>query len=145
MHFLGGGKNKERWIKLAQKYSIKDKVFFDGVLPSGRPVMKWLDNVDILLMISKTEGLPRILIEAMSRGCPVVGSNVGGIPELLNEDCLVKPNDYKKLSAMLEDILSNSRKIKNMANLNYIKSFKFEKNILRKKREKFFTEILEEN
>ena len=70
IHFLGTG-NKEKWIKLAQKYNVDDKVFFDGILPHDK-VFKWMQGIDLYLLLSKTEGLPRALIEAMSSACPCI-------------------------------------------------------------------------
>ena len=83
IHFLGAGQ-KERWEKLVQKYNLEKNIVFDGTLPSGEPVLNWLDSMDIYIIPSLQEGLPRALIEAMSRGCPSVGMETGGIPELLD-------------------------------------------------------------
>ena len=44
------------------------------------------DNIDVFIMPSLQEGLPRSMVEAMSRGCNVIGSRVGGIPELLDDN-----------------------------------------------------------
>jgi glycosyltransferase involved in cell wall biosynthesis len=51
-------------------------------------VFDWLDAIDIYVQPSRQEGLPRALIEAMSRGLPAFGARTGGIPELIDEKFL---------------------------------------------------------
>lgn len=97
---LGNG-NPDMWAKLIRRLDLQDNVFFDGVLPSGGPVFDWLDKVDLYLQPSFTEGLPRALLEAMSRGCPALASDVGGIPEILSDDCMHKPGDWPTLGQMI--------------------------------------------
>jgi glycosyltransferase involved in cell wall biosynthesis len=141
LHLLGSGK-KEKWIRLAKKYKIEDRVFFDGTLPSGKPVFEWLDNLDIHLIMSKTEGLPRILVEAMSRGSISIGSDVGGIPELISKDCIVDKNDYRKLADKIEYVLSDKNFQITTAQINFNKSKEFEKDKLDKKRQEFYINFI---
>jgi glycosyltransferase involved in cell wall biosynthesis len=58
-------------------------------------------------MPSRTEGLPRALVEAMARALPSVGSAVGGIPELLDESCVVPPDDPVALAGAIRRLLSD--------------------------------------
>lgn len=73
LRVLGGG-DTEKWRKLAEDEGVNDLVYFDGKLQSGAAVYEWLDNIDLYIQPSYQEGLPRALIEAMSRGCPSIGS-----------------------------------------------------------------------
>jgi len=100
VRILGAG-DPGPWREEARALGVADVVDFDGVLPAGDAVMRWLDNVDLYVHPSFKEGLPRAVIEAMSRGCPVVASRVGGIPELLEEDCLFRPGDAAELAGKL--------------------------------------------
>ena len=100
---LGGG-NQTPWRELAMRHGLADRVVFDGTLPAGEPVRQWLDGIDIYLQPSLTEGLPRALIEAMSRACPAVGSSVGGIPELLPQEVLHAPGDVARLAELIERV-----------------------------------------
>ena len=83
-------------INFVCKFS--DITYFDGVLPAGSSVFKWLDRIDVYLQPSFGEGLPRALIEAMSRGCPAIASSVAGNLELLESECLHRPGDVQGLS-----------------------------------------------
>lgn len=89
------------WVALAANLGVKDDVTFCGTLPRGAAVMKWLDDIDIYIQTSFQEGLPRALIEAMSRGCPALASSVGGTPELLPYATLHKPGDATALAKQM--------------------------------------------
>lgn len=133
---LGEG-NKEPYKKLIKKYNLEDNVVFSGVFPSGELVLNWLDELDLYLQPSKTEGLPRALIEAMSRGIPSIASNVGGIPELLSKDYLINPNDAISLSNKIFDVLSNVEIRESMATTNIQVAEQYTAKILGVKRKSF--------
>lgn len=142
LHFLGSG-NKSRWIEMAKKYKIEDRLIFDGVLPH-KEVNKWLDDIDVYLIPSLTEGMPRALIEAMSRACPAIGSKVGGIPELLEEEMLIDKKDSDKLEVKIKELINSKEKMQEQAKINFNKSLEFEKIKLERKREQFYNKMLEE-
>ncbi|WP_300954422.1 glycosyltransferase, partial [uncultured Clostridium sp.] len=118
---LGAGKNN-RWIDLAKKLGVDDSIEFSGVLPSGEPVLNWLDNIDIFIMPSLQEGLPRSMIEAMSRGCPTVGVKTGGIPELLESRFITKRKDSEALYKLVVNFIKDKELCKNQAIRNFEKS-----------------------
>ncbi|MCT7523336.1 glycosyltransferase [Aliarcobacter cryaerophilus] len=137
---LGSG-NPDEYIEMAKQYNIEDKVFFDGVLPSGEAVFKWLDNIDIYIHPSYTEGVPRALIESMSRGCPAIASTAGGIPELLDKNLTFNSGDENNFYEILEkNIFSVEWRIE-QAKKNFEKSKEYQKNILDKRRFDFFEKV----
>lgn len=97
LRFLGGG-DPARWRVRAERLGVLPLVVFDGVRPAGGPVLKWMDDLDVLLMPSRQEGLPRALVEALSRACPAVASRVGGVPELLPERWIFPIGDHRALA-----------------------------------------------
>lgn len=105
---LGGG-DVEPWLKEAKKFGVDDICFFDGSLPSGEEVYKWLDQADIYIHPSYKEGLPRALIEAMSRGCPAIASKVAGIPELLSEKMMMAAGDSDALAEKMLGLAANKK------------------------------------
>ena len=140
LHFLGSG-DKENWIDLIKQYGVENRVFFDGTLPSGDPVYNWLDNMDIYLQPSLTEGLPRSVIEAMSRGCPVIGTEAGGIPGLLQKELVIKKKNYKDLAIKIEKILNDKKMMEKIAKENFEEAKKYNKSLLNEKRRKFIEEV----
>jgi len=140
LHILGGG-DKQYWINYANQIGIPLQKLCFSRLPSGEPVLNWLDNIDLYIQPSRTEGLPRGLIEAMSRGCPALASNVGGIPELLEKDCLHNPGDSNHLAEMIKRSLKdNNWNIKNSIT-NFNKAKDYYREILDKKRQNFWREF----
>ena len=137
---LGEG-DSEPWRKEAQLYGVEDIVAFDGTLPSGSPVLNWLDNVDIYLQPSLKEGLPRALIEAMSRACPALGSFCAGIPELLDRECMVKPGDAQDLGKKISRAVRDLDWQKTQALCNWRVARKYSQELLQKKRFYFWSQF----
>ena len=73
-------------------------------------VARWMNAADVLTLPSYSEGCPNVVVEALSCGRPVVATNVGGIPEVLGNDCgiLVPPADVLRLAEGLRQSLSQS-------------------------------------
>ncbi|MFX3635795.1 MAG: glycosyltransferase [Candidatus Pristimantibacillus sp.] len=134
---LGDG-DSARWQALADKLGIGNVVSFEGVLPSGGAVLEWLDGVDLYVQPSYQEGLPRATIEAMSRGCPVLGSTAGGIPELIHESCLHRPGQVGQLAEQLKRAVTDRAWIKEQAERNFGRSKFYTKTKLDAKRQAFW-------
>lgn len=115
---LGPG-DPVQFRKQAENLGIGDRVFFDGVLPSGVSVLNWLDSLDIYLQPSLTEGLPRATIEAMSRGLPIIGSTAGGIPELLSAGVLHAPGDHIAAARILRRLIINADEALALSRTNF--------------------------
>lgn len=66
-------------------------------------------QLDLFVLPSRTEGLPLVLLEAMSAGIPCVATRVGGIPDLLADDVgvLVPPRDPGALAAAIAGLLAD--------------------------------------
>lgn len=106
LRILGGG--NRAWLqKIADRYGVGDRVWFDGTLPPGAPVDEWLDQIDIYLQPSRSEGLPRATIEAMSRGCPVVASSAGGLRELVERPYRHDPGHWHQLGDRVRRLVSH--------------------------------------
>lgn len=139
-HILGGG-NAEPFKEIARRLGLSEITYFCGTLPGGNPVLNWLDDIDLYIQPSLTEGLPRALIEAMSRGCPALGSTAGGIPELLDESCLHKPGDSKALSEMIIKSVNNHEWLKQQARRNFFTALDYTKEKIDKARYDFWSEF----
>jgi glycosyltransferase involved in cell wall biosynthesis len=76
-----------------------------------------LNSTDIFLLPSQREGLPTVILEAMSHGIPVIASDVGGIPELVQHGktgYLAPPGDCDEFKDKLVHLIKNPQKRKLM-------------------------------
>lgn len=73
-------------------------------------VTPYLLNADIFILLSKDEGLPISILEAMRCSLPIISTQVAGIPEMIEDEksgYLISP-DYQRLSLLLVDLLENN-------------------------------------
>ena len=140
LEIVGGGDSIEI-VNLIDQYNVSKYVRIVGTLPHPDGIFSWLDSIDIYLHPSRVEGLPRALIEAMSRACPCIGANVGGIPELLEENFLHEKDDYNRLSELVFKLKErNIAKEQSFNNLK--KSNEYSKHNLDQKRTKFYKKAI---
>lgn len=138
-HLAGGGDNS--YLKsVAKKYNVEDKIIFLGSLPHAK-VFDYLDAIDIYIQPSKQEGLPRALVEAMSRGCPSLGSATGGIPELLSEKFIFKNGSVEEIGNILRSLDTNTLCME--AKRSFYKAKEYDKEILDSRRISFYEEYVE--
>lgn len=142
LHLVGGG-NSDYVEELVKKLEFTEFVTFEGRLSAGEDVFSFLDTLDLYLQPSKIEGLPRAVIEAMGRGCPVLASNVGGIPELIEDKYLCKPGNYKQLGKQLSEILNNRTERMKMAEINFGKAKDYTKQKLDERRALFWNKAFQ--
>lgn len=139
-HILGSGKLKSDYKKIINGLNLTNNIKFDGVLSGGNEVNLWLDSLDLYIQPSRTEGLPRSLIEAMARGLPAVASNVGGIPELLTSDHLVQANSPHELAAKIEKFINSQQLRYEQGKKNYNKAKEYDSSVLKLRRAKFWNQ-----
>lgn len=133
-----GPGSKKQINKLIKYYKLEEYVTLIGVLTTEK-VVNFLDEIDILIHFSKQEGLPRALIEAMSRGCLIFSNSVGGINELVNKDQIFKLKD-KNIMLKFVNLIKNREYY---SNLNIENSRRFHYNILNTQRIEFFNKYYE--
>lgn len=141
--WVGDGQFRSEMEALAEKMGISDRISFVGNVPSANEVRNFLDEADIFIMPSRTEGLPRALVEAMARGLPCIATNIGGIPELLDTQALVPINDAKCLAGKIKLFLNTPVITNNQANRNLKEAQNYALNILDNKRMKFYKHVRE--
>jgi phosphatidyl-myo-inositol dimannoside synthase len=137
--FVGGGRLRGDLDQAARAMSLD--VTFTGQLGSADEVRAVLDTADLFVMPSRTEGLPRALIEAMARSLPAVGSVVGGIPELLDPQSMVPPGDAQALAGVIRLHLENADLRRRLAARNYAVAREYEKANLAIARKNFYSAV----
>jgi len=133
LSWLGDGVHKKDMQDLAEKLNISDQVKFRGNVVSNE-VLKELQKADLYIHVSRTEGLPRALVEALAQGIPCIGTKVGGIPELLENKCLIAKNDINALVNKIHYYYEHPDFMEIMANINLSKAKGYEYSILAKRR-----------
>jgi glycosyltransferase involved in cell wall biosynthesis len=138
---LGKGDSLEYKL-LAKELGVEDSVYFDDPLPSGKPVWDWLDNIDVYMQPSLQEGLPRSLIEAMSRGCVALGSTTGGIPELIEDKFIHPAGNVSLLSKTIDNLMLEKNEFDQISKRNIDESRKYDHEIITLKRQSFFSKFI---
>ena len=131
--------------RIITKLGVDDQVKIIGALPHSE-VYDWLKTIDVYIQPSFMEGLCRSIVEAMSKACPVICSDVGGNYELVDKNCMFTKGKVDEISTKIEMMLDTNVQ-RDKAKKNFDKAKEYNKNILDAKREQFYKEFLkgEEN
>jgi len=140
---LGDGRHRHYFEDKARKLRIAQCVHFLGMLPPGIQVRAQLDRADLFVFPSLAEGQGRILIEAMARGLPCIGSRVGGIPELLSEEDLVSSGDAVALARKIGSVRADEPRLLRMSRQNLEKAKEFHIDKLNPRRLEFYRKVAE--
>ena len=108
--FMGNSSNDGNGVlkminKLSKNYPIK-------YLKERNPneAMQYISACDILILPSRTEAMPRVILEAMSLKKIIIASNVGGVSELISNNengLLFSSENFSQLSSIIEKVLNN--------------------------------------
>lgn len=107
---VGDGPDRKSLEELAIKLGIMQHITFTGAL-GQLEVQSHYRKADIFVLPSFAEGVPVVLMEAMSMELPVVSTRITGIPELIDDEkngLLSPPGDAAELSRLLTRLMGNS-------------------------------------
>jgi glycosyltransferase involved in cell wall biosynthesis len=138
LRIIGDGRHRPELEELTRSLSLNDSVQFLGELPAGSVIRSELDQASMMVLPSRTEGLPRVVVEAMARGLPCVATNVGGIPELLHANDLVRPNDPQALANKIQEVICDPLRLSQMSARNLTRAQAFRPEVLERKRTQFY-------
>ncbi|MBU2461569.1 glycosyltransferase, partial [bacterium] len=143
---VGGGSKKEEMMELSAMLGLKEKVSFLGEKENVSEILK---TSDIFVFSSLFEGLPRAIMEAMVAHLPVVATNVGGVPELVDDGktgFLVPVSDASAMASKIERLLLDSslRAMMGEAGLKKIRA-EFSMDRIVKEMEEIYTQLAGRN
>lgn len=141
VQLVGDGRHQNQLREQAKELGIADTVHFIGQLPAGPRIREVLDSADLFVMPSRTEGLPRSLIEAMARGVPSLGSRVGAIPELLKPPELIEPESSSALAEAISALLGDEHRRNHLSAANLECSRSYADEVLHERRRRFYMAV----
>ncbi|MDD3896245.1 MAG: glycosyltransferase family 4 protein [Candidatus Peribacteraceae bacterium] len=107
--FIGDGPDRNRLERRARARGVQDRITFAGWLPDQQSVLRTMSSARVFLMNSRSEGGPRVLLEAMAIGMPVLTTQVGIVSDVVQDGVnglltTGQPHDLvQQLSHLLSD------------------------------------------
>jgi glycosyltransferase involved in cell wall biosynthesis len=111
--FIGDGPDRSQLSGLITKLGLDSSVRWTGAVPDAASLFS---AFDVFVLSSRTEGIPIVLLEAMRANVPIVATQVGGVPEMLDEtEALLVPSEQpaalaKAIESVREDAPSAARR-----------------------------------
>ncbi len=138
--FAGYGDLMKELHQYSLSLRLKDNVEFVGYLDLNE-LREFLVRSDLMVFPSKTEGMPRCIVEAMATGLPCLSTPVGGIPELLPHSLLFQPNDSVGFAKKINELYQNSNLYEELSSELFEKSKQFSSEALTNRRNKFYQNL----
>jgi len=124
----GEGELRDELLAKAERLGLDGASIFPGAFASREELTRIMTNTDIFLLSSILEGQPLVIVEAMAYGCPIVTTNVGGIPELIQDDVnglMCPPEEPECLAEKIMTLIESESmraKLGNAARAYYVQS-----------------------
>ena len=107
LNIIGEGPEKANIRTKVKSLGLEDRVTFHGYVPDPETIYSM---IDLLILPSLTEGIPLTLLEGMSFGLPIIASDVGGIPEIVENNrsgLLVKAGSVDDLTEKMNLLIKD--------------------------------------
>lgn len=128
---VGDGSLRHQMEEDANRLQLGKNIEFAG-MQQQRDLRSYYDKIDVLLMPSRSEGFGLTAIEGMARGCVLVASNTGGLPEVVREGyvgLLHQPESVNDLANKICSLIENPKHFEQMRShlSDYVHQFTFER------------------
>jgi glycosyltransferase involved in cell wall biosynthesis len=109
LKIAGEGSQRQEIVDALSRHGLGNKCEFTGVYQSVAERHGFMQQIDVFVLPSLTEGTPNAIVEAMAHHKPIVATAVGGIPDLVSDEVgiLVPPSDTAALKAALGKLAGN--------------------------------------
>jgi len=100
LKLAGEGSERKEVAAMARSLGFADHYDYNGIYNRPEERTSFMHDLDVFVMPSFTEGTPNSIVEAMANGKPIIASDVGGIPDMIdhNSGILVPPGDPRALA-----------------------------------------------
>jgi glycosyltransferase involved in cell wall biosynthesis len=122
---IGEGHQRPQLESLIEKYNLQNRVFLLGRIPNA---YRYLKAFDIFVLPSLKEGFPWIVLETIASGVPVIATNVGALPEIIEDEkegFLIELKNPEMITERILKLLQNEQLSQNLTNLAKEKLRKF--------------------
>ena len=108
---IGDGTERAMLEALSTHLGIQNHVQFGGEVPHEK-VLSFMQQADVFVLPSLSEGFPMVIIEALACGLPVIASRVGGVPEIITNEAngyLVEAKDTESIADNILVLLQDEK------------------------------------
>ena len=107
--FVGDGPDEEKYDKQIERLQLGDSVFVSNAIPARAA----FELAKIVVVPSRAESMPYLVLEALAAQIPMVATNVGGIPEIFDgdKDQLIEPGNAEHLANAMVGMMNNKRRV----------------------------------
>lgn len=138
--FVGGGSlTAENQAFIAENH-LKRYVRFTGKLRANQ-VIEELDRADVFFFPSYNEGLPRVVVEAMSRALPVIATDISAHHELVEPEFLAPVRESHPLFTIAQKLLTDEVAYNRVSKRNLDKAKEYDIGLISEKRTKFYNKL----
>ncbi len=122
LRIVGTGPELSRLHQLADGLSLDSLVSFEGNLGHGDSLMEVYRTSDVFILPSVTEGIPKVIFEAMASGIPIIATEVGGIPHVIQHEVnglLIAPRSVRHIKDAVSRLVSDASLRKGIISKGY--------------------------
>jgi glycosyltransferase involved in cell wall biosynthesis len=138
---VGAGKLSQDIQGIIHRHKLEKNIKYKGLISDSSKLRNELIKADIFVFPSYREGLPRVIVEAMACGLPCIATNLPGITELIEEDCLVPVKDSEAIIKKIDELISNPILLTKISKRNFDEAQKYSIEKMEKKRDQFYQRL----
>lgn len=115
---VGDGENKNYFINLAKDLKVMNNVKFTGPIKNKDLEIYYKNSAIVIVPSIYQDNFPTVCLEALSMGRPIIGTNRGGIPELIENKytgLIIPPYNSNKLTKAIINLLSDTQMLEKMS------------------------------
>lgn len=109
--WVGRGPLEEAVLRRARDLDVEKMIEFHGYVPFDQGLLDLYRRADVFVHVSLTEGMPKVLIEALASGTPIVATDVGGVRRGMRDGAvvlLVPPDDLDSLVGAVQRVADDA-------------------------------------
>ncbi|RMF93414.1 MAG: glycosyltransferase family 1 protein [Candidatus Schekmanbacteria bacterium] len=140
----GEGELEKSLKKLVLEYGLEKKFFF---IPWQSDCRAFLYSLDLYVLSSVNEGMGKVIVEAMAAGLPVIGTDVGGVREIIEDGLtgfVIPPEDERSIAEKIEQLFFNKELRNRMGLMGQKRADSFSVKRMVEKIENLYRKLLKE-